>query len=171
MCFPCPGLFEKDRVPVPFQEFLLGFILSAAGEPKFAPLELAVVFAVVKVVLKSTAHQKLVVRRNGYVSAVEERMHVRSKQETIVYPMKPTLSHRLDVRSFEDRECFLASDGALTLVDVRHPYAKGPLPESLSHGYRFPEHRPLKHAASSLDHFTTEPQAYGLPKSLPCWRP
>src|SRR3990170_54911 len=134
MCFPCPWLFEKDRVSVPLQEFPLGFILSTGREPKFAPLELAVVFAVVKVVLKSTAHSKLVVRRNGYVSAVEERMHVRSKQDTIVYPMKATLRHRLDVCSFENRECFLSSDGALTLIDVGHQYAKSPLPESLSHG-------------------------------------
>src|SRR5688572_7228049 len=105
---------------MPFEHQPVRSMLKAGREPYSRPFEFVVVLTIVKIVLKPSAHLKLKGRCDSDIASIEERMHVRSKQETVSNLVYSTRANWLDVSGIQNREGLLSRDGAPPLVHVRY---------------------------------------------------
>jgi hypothetical protein len=97
----------------------------------------------VKVAPKAAADAEPVLRRDSYVSLVEERVNVGAQQDSIVHSVRTALSNGSNVTCLENGQGAFAGNGAPSLVSLGDERSEGPLSKASSDQGGVAPHRPI----------------------------
>ena len=87
---------------MPVEQHRVGMRLAGIGQPDLAAAEGIVIAPVLELLADASADLQPVLRRNGDVTAIEERVQVGAKQQAVRDLVRAAVGVRTDVRRLED---------------------------------------------------------------------
>ena len=91
-------------------------------------MEWVIRFAITEMLLKPLTDDHLVIRRYGYVMAIEQAMHVGSQEKPITDSMRTICGEWNYVRRFESRKRMFPCRRASARISLRYRDPESPLP-------------------------------------------
>src|SRR6267378_1604689 len=134
--------------------------LAGTGQPDLPAAEGIVIASVLELLADASADLQPVLRRNGDVTAIEERVQVGAKQQAVRDLVLAAVGVRTDVRRLEDGQRPLAGDGASALIRVGHEDPERALAETRADGDRSAEATGRRRLGDAAP---TQPIHHGLP--------